>query len=822
MKIGIELRDIVLGQTGGVTQLLKGVLEYAVRLAPQDSFVLFCTVFNRRLLDIQESDRVTSYTLPLHSYFSEVDRLCERHGVDVLFRGYPMEDTLAFPLNRQIFQIPDIQHETYPQFFTPELLRSRRSAFLKALGGAGAIGTISEFSKRTLVEFPHTHCKDIFLMQPALQEDYLGASSQTCSAEELALIPQRPYFLFPANLWPHKNHSRLIEGFRIFLEKGKRDFELVLTGHPVGWDEMRKNFAGLPIRHLGFVRPQLMRLLMESTVALTFFSLYEGFGIPLLEAFNAGAAVLCSNSTSLPEVGGDAVLTCDPQNPEAIAALMSRLVSEPGLRETLVERGRRRLAIYNWSTSAANLIQACHRVHARNVANIATVVGSASYPASGRRLPAALPTAQEVEVTAPYRPLVSVVTPSYNQGKYLRRTIESVLTQSYPNIELIVMDGGSTDDSIDILKGYGDRVIWVSERDRGQTHAINKGMQRARGDVLAYLNSDDVLLPGAIDKVVRYFAEHGDTKLVYGKAFYIDEDDRVTGEYKTEPYSFERLAEECIICQPATFWRRELAEEIGEFDERRSYVMDYDYWLRVAKSGARIDFFGEHLSCSRLYPETKTLSARRNIYREIIHCCWEHNRYVGLDYLIGYWHQRLHEGNPRLSRLAALLPRAHVRLGRLHYVYLSQCKRSKAKFLGRLVEMAKAKAKALFRVPAVTNAYRMTGDLPAHTRVRGFLLDNWIGPHLQISRPKTDPGWVGYLQGVSPIKQRVEIWIDGKVVAAKYLAGNSSETIELQLPNKEIHSLEIVFSRHFRDACSRKLSFLVEATNLFAERDIDV
>jgi Glycosyltransferases, probably involved in cell wall biogenesis len=105
-------------------------------------------------------------------------------------------------------------------------------------------------------------------------------------------------------------------------------------------------------------------------------------------------------------------------------------------------------------------------------------------------------------------PLVSIVTPSYNQGRFIRRTIESVLSQSYPFIEYVVVDGRSTDETVDILKSYGSRLKWISEEDRGQTHAINKGMDMVSGEILAYLNSDDVLAPDAVAKAVRYFDQH--------------------------------------------------------------------------------------------------------------------------------------------------------------------------------------------------------------------------------------------------------------------------------------------------------------------------
>src|SRR5687767_5938727 len=113
-------------------------------------------------------------------------------------------------------------------------------------------------------------------------------------------------------------------------------------------------------------------------------------------------------------------------------------------------------------------------------------------------------------------PLVSIVTPSFNQGRFLRRTIESVMNQGYPHIEYLVFDGGSSDESIEVLRSYGERFFWRSQPDRGQTNAINQGLQRARGEIVAYLNSDDVLLPGAVAAVVSYFEKNLDWDLLYG------------------------------------------------------------------------------------------------------------------------------------------------------------------------------------------------------------------------------------------------------------------------------------------------------------------
>src|SRR5438552_606700 len=163
-------------------------------------------------------------------------------------------------------------------------------------------------------------------------------------------------------------------------------------------------------------------------------------------------------------------------------------------------------------------------------------------------------------------PLVSIVTPSFNQGRFLRRTIDSVLCQEYPRIEYIVVDGGSTDDSVDILRSYGDGFAWISEPDRGQSDAINKGFARCHGTIHAYVNSDDILCPGAIRTVVAHFDAHPEWDALYGDAHNIGADDAVLGRYPTAEYDFDRLLQNCFICQPAAFWRARIAERVGPFD----------------------------------------------------------------------------------------------------------------------------------------------------------------------------------------------------------------------------------------------------------------
>jgi glycosyltransferase involved in cell wall biosynthesis len=263
-------------------------------------------------------------------------------------------------------------------------------------------------------------------------------------------------------------------------------------------------------------------------------------------------------------------------------------------------------------------------------------------------------------------PLVSIVTPSYNQGRYLRRTIDSVLSQDYPRVEYFVFDGGSTDESLDELRSYGNRFYWQSARDRGQTDAINQGLGRSTGDILAYLNSDDVLLPGAITAVVEYFRSHPEWDLVYGSAYHIDEHDHVLGEYPTAPYDFARLLQSCCICQPAAFWRRRMAERVGPLDDSLHYAMDYEYWMRIDRVGGILAYVPDFLACSRLHAETKTLSARMQVYHEILDVSRRHAGDASFSQYYAYWHHRCHERTAGWARWLRWLPECHWWLAYAH------------------------------------------------------------------------------------------------------------------------------------------------------------
>ena len=213
---------------------------------------------------------------------------------------------------------------------------------------------------------------------------------------------------------------------------------------------------------------------------------------------------------------------------------------------------------------------------------------------------------------------ISVVTPSYNQGRFIERTIRSVLDQNVPSLDYMVVDGASTDETVDVLKKYEARLHWVSEKDNGQTEAVNKGLKWAGGDIIGWLNSDDIYCPGALSAVINIFEKCPQIDVVYGEADHIDENDNIIENYYTEDWDYERLKEVCFLCQPAVFFRRRILKHLGFLDTSLKYCMDYEYWLRL---GAETPFLRlkEKLAGSRMYRENKTLGERIAVHTEINH-----------------------------------------------------------------------------------------------------------------------------------------------------------------------------------------------------------
>jgi glycosyltransferase involved in cell wall biosynthesis len=237
-------------------------------------------------------------------------------------------------------------------------------------------------------------------------------------------------------------------------------------------------------------------------------------------------------------------------------------------------------------------------------------------------------------------PLVSIITPSYNQVRFLEETILSVLAQDYPRIEYIIIDGGSTDGSVEIIQHYAERLAgWVSERDQGQTEALNKGFARATGEIFAWLNSDDTYLPGAVSEAVNFLTAHPEAGMVYGDANLIDEHGEVIGQFPARQTDLRRMLRGSVhIPQQTAFFRARLWQQVGPLDLSFYFAMDYDLWVRLAKVAPLI--YEPRLWANfRLHGEGKSIARDDRCYPEMLRI---YRREVGgrLSWLALRWYAR--------------------------------------------------------------------------------------------------------------------------------------------------------------------------------------
>ncbi len=270
-------------------------------------------------------------------------------------------------------------------------------------------------------------------------------------------------------------------------------------------------------------------------------------------------------------------------------------------------------------------------------------------------------------------PSVSIVTPALNHARFLPQAIESVLRQDYPNLEYIVVDGGSSDGTLEILKSYGDRLRWISEPDTGQSNAINKGFRMARGEILAWINADDVLLAGAVRKAAGALARDPDLAMVYGEGYIIDENGTVKRRFpETTPFNLWRLVYVGdTILQQTAFMRKRAVETAGYLDETLHWGMDWDLFIRIGKR-FRVQYLNEYLGCIREYDTTKTSTGGIRRFRELEQIIRRHAgaRWVPayFGYALDTWHSALERRRPSLLRTA--LQKLHAKAGAMVWPYM--------------------------------------------------------------------------------------------------------------------------------------------------------
>ncbi len=629
MRLGINATGLYPGKVGGAEQYLRNIVSELMRY---DDIETYLFLNDDALSTFQENDHLKTIRIDLnYNHYAQLKGYIHFYQLDVWFCPFfhliPVD--CEIPNATTIF---DIQQEYFPENFDKKVLNDRKRMTEDTVKHTDLILTISNYSKQTLID-------TYSIPSERIKVTYLDADSSfnlpidSRKLERIRKTLPDHFILFPANMWPHKNHINLIKGLVIAKEKYSLPLDLVFTGAQERETEQITQViesVGMRdhVKYLGYLPQDDMRYVFQCADMLAFPSFFEGFGIPLIEAMVSEIPIICSTSSCVPEIAGDAAFLFDGYSPDEIAEAINQVFTNEDLQRELISKGKERRKLFSWEKCAQDTVEYLRALYVPR---------------------------KPVPPRFSNHPKVSVITPSYNQGEFIRDTIESVLNQTYDNVEYIVMDGGSTDETVSILKEYGDRIKWVSEKDGGQADAVNKGLAVADGEIIGWLNSDDTYYPKAIETAVEVLLSHPDVDMVYGEGDYIDKNGDITGRYNTKMFDYNELANECFICQPTAFFTKEVADRVGGLNAELQLCMDYEFWMRIGKEG-QILYIPERMATSRMYEDNKTLSRRAEVYKE---CCKEIKRHYGFvphSWIMGYatYEAQVH----------------HSRTRKYHYLYL--------------------------------------------------------------------------------------------------------------------------------------------------------
>lgn len=564
MLVGLDLIP-VRPECGGVHTLIRGIVPELVRRHPEHEWHIFQAAdvapFTHRL------DGARIHFLKTKSLAATLNRAVIDLMPDVLFRAFPLKDPLDYLLKKQVVLIPDLQHEYLEECLPKNELHDRQEAFRKVQGGAGALGTLSSHGIETLRRSPWTQCTDLFLMPP-------GACQPPAQCAELpGELRDKTFFYYPANLWPHKNHGNLLEAFKRFAAKQSRPVWLVLTGNAQGWPELRARYPDVPVMHLGRVPDARLWALYRHARALCFFSRFEGFGIPLLEAFASGLPVACSNLCSLPEVGGDAVATCDPCDPDAMAGVLETIHSDENLRARLIAAGRERLKAYSYEKSAEQLHAALIRVG---------VLGS-------------IARVESIEAV----PELSVVLPMLDHRGFLENCLQSFLDQRCDpkRYELAVIANGRQAElerrAEELIRGRGRVVRFDTQNEMELYH---RGALSSRSPCLLLTEGHCSAKPETIAGILRYFENpQANGGLLHSESKNSNEFGECEGILYQESLAQWRKPDDWHKVGLRGFAiRRSVLERVGGFDYRYGLFAEQILAAALFESGITLDFL-EHV-----------------------------------------------------------------------------------------------------------------------------------------------------------------------------------------------------------------------------------
>ena len=786
------------GVGGGIALYTKYLAEALGRYFFDIELHLIETFFNHNHYCNIDDSRCTRHLLTMPSrYHDQTIDVINKVRPEVVFYPIAGEPIIKLEKTKFVVCIADLQHKTYHQYFSSGDILARDIAFSEAAALADKIVTLSEHAKSEIVSTYGLNSSDVIVVNPALADNF----GQTKKKLEEKYLRDRyglssEYLFYPANFWRHKNHANLFRAMSLLKESGLKT-QLVLTGalfnerkdladmlHELGIEEM--------VKVLGYVAQEDLEALIRNAKMMVFPSLFEGFGIPLLEAFKSGVPVCCSDKTSLPEVAGDDALFFDAENPESISQTIKKLMTDQKLSDDLVKRGKSRARKFSYKSSATTLYELFKSLSVK-------------------------------EKVAPEDsgPLVSIITPSFNQGCFIEDTIKSVLNQTYKNIEYIVVDGQSTDETLAILDKYSDRLRYFSERDDGQADAINKGIRKSNGQFLCYLNSDDTLEPTAVSHLVSYLLANPHVDVVYGDANYIDKNNKIIEPYYTCEWDFERFKGHCFICQPATMWKRTVIEIYGDFDKSLKYIMDYEYWLRIAHHGGTIRYLPMTLANSRLYKETKTKSGREYIFKEIFCVTKKIFGKTSIHWTLQYAHYILEE---KYKFVQLLFDRKYFQFLKKHalifilLIYAPSETMQKINHYFKVNFYYKFASKIYSILPAKLTSLFLQKSNIALKEVCGVYGDGWVSPNLQVRYKRKKPLKRLILEGESLSAQTMKIILDGREVIKHFGKGFFKVSVDIDSPTT---STVMVSCSTYKKEVGRKISYLLHYTNLFTDIEVE-
>lgn len=381
MRVTIDLRWMRPGHAGGIENLARSFLGELLALDRSNAYRVLLPAAAVHDFDTRHADNFDLVAVdgPRQSWRRVSSRLGRRLGLRVdppdgpppdavlSLSGYIYPDQFRF---RNVLVFTDLQHEFYPEFFTPEHAEERRRVYGTSLRQAARVVAISEHTRRTVLDLyglpPETVSVGHLAADPAFAPEAWRPAELSRVMAKYGLAPGS-YLYYPANTWPHKNHVRAFEALALLRDRHGRRETLVLTGAAKNaHDELGQALARLgldeQVRFLGYCPLEDLPALFRGARALFYPSLFEGFGIPVVEAMACGCPVVCSSATSLPEVVGEAGLLVDPRSPTDMAAALARLLGDAGLERDLRERAARRAGEFSWRRFTLHVLRVLHEV----------------------------------------------------------------------------------------------------------------------------------------------------------------------------------------------------------------------------------------------------------------------------------------------------------------------------------------------------------------------------------------------------------------------------------------------------------------------------